>query len=228
MNWLPGYDAPGHVQSFRPDDSRVPVREPPPLVFQPGHRPGGLRGPAGGSAPAVGEPSGSMRWTLACLARRRPAPKTGAAGQCRGDVPSARRHADRRPPAGGDVLLAHDIHQSVLQRAVQDLQTMTTAHNALLTSLRGCLAGELVALRPVATGTRFIDVNTLRSGTKLVLMILLLLVEEGLLGFPGGSQVAFFATFFASTGNLGRRVEKWLLRRTATGGIMFFLVTCSS
>ena len=105
---------------------------------------------------------------------------------------------------------------------------MTTAHNALLTSLRGGLAGELVALRPVATGTRFIDVNTLRSGTKLVLMIPLLLVEEGLLGFPGGSQVAFFATFFASTGNLGRRVEKWLLRRTATGGIMFFLVTCSS
>jgi hypothetical protein len=33
----------------------------------------------------------------------------------------------------------------------------------------------------------------------------LLLVEEGWLGFPGGSQVAFFATFFASTGNLGRQ-----------------------
>ena len=82
---------------------------------------------------------------------------------------------------------------------------MTTAHNALLTSVRGGLAGELVALRPVATGTRLIDVNSLRSGTKLVLMILLLLVEEGLLGLPGGSQVAFYATFFASTGNLGRQ-----------------------
>jgi hypothetical protein len=82
---------------------------------------------------------------------------------------------------------------------------VTTSHNALLTSLRGGLAGELVALRPVATGTRLIDVNSLRSGTKLVLMILLLLVEEGLLGFPGGSQVAFYATFFASTGNLGRQ-----------------------
>src|SRR5262249_17376474 len=29
--------------------------------------------------------------------------------------------------------------------------------------------------------------------------------EEGGLGFPGGSQVAFYATFFASTGNLGRQ-----------------------
>ena len=122
-----------------------------------------------------------------------------------GDVRSARWDADRTPPAGGDVLLAHGVHQAVLQRAVQDLQTMTTAHNALLTSVRGGLAGELVALGPVATGTRLIDVNSLRSGTKLVLMLVLLLVEEGLLGFPGGSQVAFFATFFASTGNLGRQ-----------------------
>ena len=170
--------------------------------------------------------AGHLHALLEGVLHRKPVPPVNA--DLLGDVPSARRDADRRPPAGGDVLLAHDIHQSVLQRAVQDLQTMTTAHNALLTSLRGGLAGELVALRPVATGTRFIDVNTLRSGTKLVLMIPLLLVEEGLLGFPGGSQVAFFATFFASTGNLGRRVEKWLLRRTATGGIMFFLVTCSS
>jgi len=121
------------------------------------------------------------------------------------DVRSARWDPARTPPAGGDVLLAHGVHQFVLQRAVQDLQTMTTAHNALLTTLRGGLAGALVALRPWATGTRLIDVNSLRSGTKLVLMILLLLVEEGLLGWPGGSQVAFFATFFASTGNLGRQ-----------------------
>jgi hypothetical protein len=88
---------------------------------------------------------------------------------------------------------------------VQDLETVTASHNALLTNLHGGLAGELIALRPVATGTRLIDVNSLRSSTKLVLMILLLLVEEGLLGLPGGSQVAFFATFFASTGNLSRQ-----------------------
>jgi hypothetical protein len=122
-----------------------------------------------------------------------------------GDVRSARWEVDRTPPVGGDVLLAHGVHRAVLQLAVQGLQTMTTAHNALLTSVRGGLTGELVALRPVATGTRLIDVNSLRAGTKLVLMILLLLVEEGLLGFPGGSQVAFYATFFASTGNLGRQ-----------------------
>ena len=32
------------------------------------------------------------------------------------------------------------------------------------------LAGELVALRPVATGARLIDVNSVRAGTKLVIM----------------------------------------------------------
>ena len=121
------------------------------------------------------------------------------------DVRSARWDADRRPPARGDVLLDHGIHRSLLQRVVQDLETMTASHNALLTSLRAGLAGELVALRPVATGARLIDANSLRAGIKLVLMVLLLVVEEGWLGFPGGSQVAFFATFFASTGNLGRQ-----------------------
>jgi hypothetical protein len=82
---------------------------------------------------------------------------------------------------------------------------MTTSHNALLARLRGHLGGELIAFRPFAIGTRLLDVNSLRSSTKLVLILLLLLMEEGWLGFPGGSQVAFFATFFASTGNLGRQ-----------------------
>jgi hypothetical protein len=121
------------------------------------------------------------------------------------DVRAARWDADRPPRAGGDVLLAQGVHQAVVQRVVQGLQTVTTAHNALLTTLRRGLAGELVALRPVATGARLINVNSLRAGTKLVLMIVLLLVEEGLLGLPGGSQVAFYATFFASTANLGRQ-----------------------
>src|SRR6266481_4437752 len=82
---------------------------------------------------------------------------------------------------------------------------MTTAHNALLARLRGHLGGELIAFRPFAISTRLLDVNSLRSSTKLVIIILLLLVEEGWFGFPGGSQVAFYATFFASTGNLGRQ-----------------------
>ena len=105
----------------------------------------------------------------------------------------------------GDILFAHGIHQSILHRFIQGLQTVTTSHNALLANLRAGLAGELVAIRPGATSTRLLDVNSLRSGTKLVLILLLLLVEEMGLGFPGGSQVAFYATFFASTGNLGRQ-----------------------
>jgi len=123
----------------------------------------------------------------------------------REDVRAARWDADRPPRAEGEVLLTHGIHQSVAQRVVHDLQTLTTCHNALLTCVRGGLAGERVALRPVATGARLIDVHALRAGTKLVLMIVLLLVEERLLGFPGGSQVAFFAAFFGTTANLGRQ-----------------------
>ena len=45
----------------------------------------------------------------------------------------------------------------------------------------------------------------MRPAIKLVLMMMLLLVGEAIIGLPGGSQVAFFATFFASTGNLGRQ-----------------------
>jgi hypothetical protein len=82
---------------------------------------------------------------------------------------------------------------------------MTTAHDALLARLRGQLGGEFVAFRPFTINSRLFDVNSLRSGAKLVIILLLLLVEEAWLGFPGGSQVAFFAAFFASTGNLGRQ-----------------------
>ena len=121
------------------------------------------------------------------------------------DVRSAPWGGDRTLPAGTDSLLARGIHQSVLHRLVQDLKTITTCHNTLLTSLRRSLAGGLVTLQPLATGTRLIDENSLHSGAKLVLMILMLLVGEVFLGLPGGAQVAFFATFFASTGNLGRQ-----------------------
>ena len=147
--------------------------------------------------------AGHLHALLEGVLHRQQVPPVDA--DCVADVRAARWDADRTALAGGDVLLAQGVHQSVLQRAVQDLETMTTAHNALLTSVRGGLAGELVALRPVATGARLIDVNSLRASTKLVLMLVLLLVEEVLLGFPGGSQVAFFATFFASTANLGRQ-----------------------
>jgi hypothetical protein len=117
------------------------------------------------------------------------------------EVSSARWDADQTALPGGDILLAQGLHRFVVQRLLQDLQTMTTAHNALLAGL----AEELVAFRPVATRAPLLDRQSLRAGSKLVLIILLLLAEEGWLGFPGGAQVAFYATFFASTGNLGRQ-----------------------
>jgi len=117
---------------------------------------------------------------------------------------SLRRVADLGTD-GGDILLAHGILQSLLHRFIQGLQIVTTSHNALLANLRAGLAGELVALRAFPTGSRLIDANSLSSATKLVIILVFLLIQEMWLGFPGGSQVAFFATFFASTGNLGRQ-----------------------
>ena len=108
-------------------------------------------------------------------------------------------------PSSGDILLAHDLPRIVLRRMAEDLRAVITCHNALLTRLRGRLAGELIAFRPFAIRARLLDVNSVRSGVKLVVIILLLLAEEGVLGARGGSQVAFYAAFFASTGNLGRQ-----------------------
>jgi len=116
-------------------------------------------------------------------------------GAVRGD------HVSVAPGLPGDVGLA----RTVLHRVARDVQTVAAAHNALLTGMRGGLAGDLAALRPATNGQRLIDVGSLRSGAKLALLILLLVIEEGVLRFPGGSQVAFFAAFFASTGNLGRQ-----------------------
>jgi uncharacterized membrane protein YccC len=116
-----------------------------------------------------------------------------------GEVSSARRYADRT-----DVLFVHGIHAVVLHRLVQDLEIATASHNALFASFRKGLAGQFVALWPAASAP-LLNVQSVRSSTKLVLLLLLLFVEEEWLRFPGGSQVAFFATFFASTGNLGRQ-----------------------
>jgi uncharacterized membrane protein YccC len=130
-----------------------------------------------------------------------------------------------RAEGGGDVLLGHGIHTILLYRLVRDLQTATASHEALFASFRRGLAGELVALGPVATGTRLLDVHSLRASTKLVVLLLLLLLEEGLLGFPGGSQVAFYATFFASTGNLGRQNKTNLVGLAGLlGGLVYGVV----
>jgi hypothetical protein len=137
---------------------------------------------------------------------------------------SARWRADLERD-DGDVLLAHGIQQSLLHRFTQSLQTVTTSHNALLANLRAGLAGELVALRAFPTGSRLIDAHSLSAATKLVLILVLLLTEEMWLGFPGGSQVAFFATFFASTGNLGRQNKTDLVGLAGLlGGFIFGVV----
>ena len=108
-------------------------------------------------------------------------------------------------------LLDQGIHQSLVCQLIQDLQTVTTSHNSLLPSLRGGLAGELSAIEASATGPRLIDVNSLRRSTKLVLILLLCLMEQHAISFPGGVQVAFFAVFFASIGNVGRQSKTDLL-----------------
>jgi len=123
---------------------------------------------------------------------------------------SARWEVNREKGDSGS-LLAQGVHQAVLSRLIHDLQTVTASHNALLPGLRGGLAGELSALEPSATRARLIDINSLRRSTKLVLILLLCLAEQHALSFPGGVQVAFFAVFFASVGNVGRQVKTDLL-----------------
>jgi hypothetical protein len=109
---------------------------------------------------------------------------------------------DRGPtPVSDDILLTWRL----LLLVVQDLQMVTTCHNALLTILRRGPGGKLATLSAMATDRPLIDANSLHAGAKLVIMILLLIVEEVLFGLPGAQQVAFFATFFASTGNLGQQ-----------------------
>jgi hypothetical protein len=90
---------------------------------------------------------------------------------------------------------------------VQNLQTVTTSQNVLVSRLDGSLAEELSVLAPRATGARLIDATSMRRSTKLVLILILCLVEQHAFGFPGGVQVAFFAVFFASVGNLGRQTK---------------------
>ena len=125
----------------------------------------------------------------------------------------------------GDSLLVHGVRGSILYRCIQGLQTLTASHNALLANLRAGLAGELVDIRAFPTGRRLIDVNSVRSGIKLVVILLILLAAELGLGFPGGSQVAFFATFFASTGNLGRQNKTDLVGLAGLlGGFVFSVV----
>jgi len=104
-----------------------------------------------------------------------------------------------------DVLLAQGIHETVLQRVGNDLRTVALAHNSLLHSMGRDPVEETVPKDTAAAGTPIINVQSLRAAAKLVVLIALLLVAEDLLGLPGSSQVAFYATFFASTGNLGRQ-----------------------
>ena len=108
------------------------------------------------------------------------------------------------------VLLAHGTPQTILRRVLQDLQTVTTSQNALLPSLRKAWRGSWSPSSPwrLAHGSL---TSTPCASTKLVLIILLCLVEQQVLGFPGGTQVAFFSTFFASIGILGRQTKTDLL-----------------
>jgi len=134
------------------------------------------------------------------------------------EVQSARWNAMRTSPAERDILLAQDIPLTVLRRLVTGIQTVTECHNVLLMSLQRGLAGEVATGAPAIRSARLIDLNSVRAGTKLVLMIVLLIIGEAMFGLPGGAQVAFFAAFFAGTGNLGRQNKTDLI---GLAGLLF-------
>lgn len=106
-----------------------------------------------------------------------------------------------------DPLVAHQVHSSIFRMMLHDLATATSFHNALFTNFGHGFGGELVNLWPGPNPAGLFDVQSMRSGVKLVLILALLMLEERWLGAPGGTQVAFFATFFASTANLGRQTK---------------------
>lgn len=104
-----------------------------------------------------------------------------------------------------DPLVAHNIHASILRLLGEDLQTATKFHNELFANFGRGFNNELVNLWPGPNPAGLFDGQSVHTGVKLVLILGLLMLEEGWLGLPGGTQVAFFATFFASTANLGRQ-----------------------
>lgn len=118
---------------------------------------------------------------------------------------------DARSLAGATPLPAHNLHASILQFIARDLATITSFHNALFAHFHGNFHSELVSLWPGPNSAGLFDVQSMRSGVKLVLILILLLFAEGWLGLPGESQVAFYATFFASTVNLGRQTRTDLI-----------------
>jgi len=120
------------------------------------------------------------------------------------DVGSTRGNTAQPSPPESGTLLAHGIHQTILQRVGADVRTVALVHNEVAGSLSRDQAGE-IAPRERAAASTLINVQSVRPAAKLVLIITLLLVAEAIIGLPGGSQVAFYAAFFASTGNLGRQ-----------------------
>lgn len=118
---------------------------------------------------------------------------------------------DSHSLADADAFPAHNLRASILQFIARDLAAITNFHNALFAHFRGNFHSELVSLWPGPNSAGLFDVQSMRSGVKLVLIILLLLFAEGWLGLPGESQVAFYATFFASTVNLGRQTRTDLI-----------------
>jgi hypothetical protein len=124
-----------------------------------------------------------------------PSASTDLASDAGGAVPEA---------ATTSLRLAHGIRASIVGRLAKDLRIVTAAHNALFTDFGRGFGGALVA-RSVRIDNKLLDTQTVRNGAKLVIIILLLLFEQEWLGLPGGTQVAFYATFFASTANLGRQ-----------------------
>jgi uncharacterized membrane protein YccC len=121
------------------------------------------------------------------------------------DVGSTRGNTAQPSSPGSGSLLAQGIHQTILQRVGTDVRTVALVHNEVASSLSRDQAGEIAPRERAAVSTGLIGVQSVRAAAKLVLMIAVLLLAEAIIGLPGGSQVAFFAAFFASTGNLGRQ-----------------------
>ena len=197
---------PRHHEPLRRPDHRLPSAESAPLVLQPRFRPRArpmpltseTRTPTGRPPRRLRRPTRSTRHAAHSIINKSPPV----------DRELARSDCDRSPTPptrGADPLVAHNVHASILRLLGEDLQTATKFHNTLFANFGRGFNNELVNLWPGPNPAGLFDGQSVRTGVKLVLILALLMLEEGWLGLPGGTQVAFFATFFASTANLGRQ-----------------------
>jgi hypothetical protein len=151
--------------------------------------------------------AGHFRSLLASTLAQEPAPALD---------PAIRAAVRQLPAVPGNhaplsFLLRHGNTYRTLELLVEGVADATEHHNIVIRVL--AQRHRYAAIPHVAPAGRkaFLSTDSFKASTKLVVIVLLMLGEQLYLGFPGGSQVAFFGTFAANVGNLGRQTRTMIV-----------------